>query len=214
MLCTALGLWYGGTLVIRGEYTLFQFILSHAAIIICGDAAGFIFSNAPDFAKARNSAARLKVLLDAHLQQQTSSGYCVETYPVLQDRIEFASVGFTYPTRPERPILNGLNLTIPQGKYVALVGPSGSGKSTIVALLERFYRPLTGSITTDGRSLSAMDMRAYRTQAALVNQEPALFQGTVRENLMLGLDATRYCQLDLEKACKDAHILDFVLSLP
>lgn len=214
MLCTALGLWYGGTLVISGEYTLFQFILSHAAINICGEAAGSVFSNSPDLARAKNSAARLKALFDRQQQQHTHSGGAVETYPLLRDKIEFRDVKFSYPTRSERSILNGIGLTIPHGKYVALVGASGSGKSTIVALLERFYHPLAGSITMDDRDLSTMDMKAYRTQVALVNQEPALFQGTIRANLMLGLENSEFTQQDLEKACQDAHILDFVLSLP
>ncbi|KAF2464416.1 multidrug resistance protein-like protein 1 [Lindgomyces ingoldianus] len=211
MLCTALGLWYGGTLVIKGEYTLFQFILSHAAVNICGDAAGMIFSSSPDLAKAKNSAARLKSLFDGARQRIPSF---VETHPVLEDKIQFQDVRFTYPTRLEQRILNGLNLTVHKGKYIALVGASGSGKSTVVSLLERFYHPIAGSITMDGESVFSMDLRAYRNQVALVNQEPALFQGTIRKNLTLGLDASQYSQQDLEKVCKDAHILDFIVSLP
>ncbi|KAJ5700810.1 hypothetical protein N7536_003823 [Penicillium majusculum] len=66
----------------------------------------------------------------------------------------------------------------------------------------------------DGRDLSSMDMRTYRDQVALVNQEPTLFQGTIRDNLLLGLDASKYSQEELETICKDAHILDFIHSLP
>jgi ATP-binding cassette subfamily B (MDR/TAP) protein 1 len=211
LLCTALGLWYGGTLVISGEYGLFQFILSFAAVNICGDAAGSIFSSSPDLAKAKLSAMRLKALFDRQAQGQLDS---CETQPLLKGNIEFRNVHFSYPTRPDRQILNGLDLTVHNGKYVALVGPSGCGKSTIVALLERFYHPLAGLVTVDGLDLSSMDMNAYRDQVALVNQEPTLFQGTIRDNLLLGLDASKYSQEELETICKDAHILDFIRSLP
>lgn len=210
MLCTTLGLWYGGTLVISGEYGLFQFILSHAAINICGEAAGQIFSSSPDLAKAKNSATRLKLLFE----QRTSAQINHEaTRPLLERNIQFRDVHFTYPTRPGRRILNGFDLTVHEGKYVALVGSSGCGKSTIVAMLEHFYHPSAGMISMDDVSISSMDVRAYRDQVALVNQEPTLFQGTIRENLTLGLN--RECsQQELEKACKDAYILEFILSLP
>lgn len=210
MLCTALGLWYGGTLVISGEYGLFQFILSHAAINICGEAAGQIFSSSPDLAKAKNSATRLKALLD---QRTPAHIGCEATRPLLEGHIEFRNVHFAYPTRPGQRIFNGFDLTVHKGKYVALVGSSGCGKSTIVAMLEHFYRPIAGSITVDGISISSLDVTAYRDQVALVNQEPTLFQGAIRENLTLGLG--RECsQHELEKACKDVYLLEFIRSLP
>ncbi|UPX16540.1 ABC-type xenobiotic transporter [Ascochyta rabiei] len=210
MLCTALGLWYGGTLVISGEYGLFQFILSHAAINICGEAAGQIFSSSPDLAKAKNSATRLKALFDQRTSAQINHD---ATRPLLEGNIQFRDVHFTYPTRPGRRILNGFDLTVHKGKYVALIGSSGCGKSTIVAMLEHFYHPSAGMISMDDIDISSMDVRAYRDQVALVNQEPTLFQGTIRENLTLGLN--RECsQQELEKACKDAYILEFILSLP
>jgi ATP-binding cassette subfamily B (MDR/TAP) protein 1 len=210
MLCTALGLWYGGTLVISGEYTLFQFILSHAAINICGEAAGQIFSSSPDLAKAKNSATRLKALFE---QQTPAHINCAATRPLLEGTIQFWDVHFAYPTRPGRRILNGFDLTVHKGKYVALVGSSGCGKSTVVAMLEHFYHPLAGTITMDGVDISSMDVTAYSDQVALVNQEPTLFQGTIRQNLTLGL-SRQSLQEELEKACKDAYILEFILSLP
>lgn len=215
LLCTALGLWYGGTLVISGEYGLFQFILSFAAVNICGDAAGLIFSSSPDLAKAKLSAIRLKGLLDRQSQSQSQPQLDFsEPQPLLQGNIGFRNVHFSYPTRPDRQILNGLDLTVHKGKYIALVGPSGCGKSTIVALLAGFSHPLAGLATMDGNDLSSMDMSAYRNQVALVNQEPTLFQGTIRDNILLGLDASKYSQKELETICKDAHILDFIHSLP
>ncbi|CBX90735.1 hypothetical protein IAQ61_002218 [Plenodomus lingam] len=212
MLCTALGLWYGGTLVISGEYNLFQFILSFAAINICGEATGSIFSSSPDLAKAIHSAARLKSLFE---QDQTGHSSCdTETQPLLEGEVDFRGVHFAYPTRPERRILNGLDLSIDKGKYIALVGGSGCGKSTVVALVERFYSPLAGTVKIDGIDVASMDMKAARQQVVLVDQEPTLFQGTIRQNLLLGLDPSQYTQQDLEDACKGAHILEFIVSLP
>jgi ATP-binding cassette subfamily B (MDR/TAP) protein 1 len=211
LLCTALGLWYGGILVIKGEYGLFQFILSFASINICGDAAGSIFSSSPDLAKAKHSALRLKGLLDSQTQQVPDSDRPRHS---LEGAIEFHNVHFAYPTRPDRRILKGLDLEVQKGKYIALVEPSGCGKSTIVGLLERFYRPLCGLVKVDDQDLSSVHINAYRDQVALVNQEPMLFQGTIRDNLLLGLDRSKVSQEELENACKDANILHFIRSLP
>jgi ABC-type multidrug transport system, ATPase and permease components len=89
-----------------------------------------------------------------------------------------------------------------------------AGKVPLLHFLERFYHPLAGLITMDGRDLSSMNMRAYRDQVALVNRDPTLFHGTIRDNLLLKLDASKYSQEELETSCKDAHILDFIHSFP
>jgi ATP-binding cassette subfamily B (MDR/TAP) protein 1 len=107
-----------------------------------------------------------------------------------------------------------LNLTVKPGQFVALVGASGSGKSTIISLLERFYNPMTGEIYIDGRNIATWDLTSYRGHLALVSQEPALFQGTIRENILLGSTRPYTSETDLINACKDANIYDFIISLP
>lgn len=96
---------------------------------------------------------------------------------------------------------------------MAFVGPSGHGKSSLVSLLERYYDPITGRIKFDGTDISAMSLKSYRSNLSLVQQEPTLYQGTIRENVALGLesDATDDQIVD---ACRQANIYDFVLSLP
>ena len=76
--------------------------------------------------------------------------------------IHLDQVGFSYPSRPDQPILDSLDLEVNPGQTVALVGPSGCGKSTIVALLQRFYEPLSGRVLVNGRDLRSFDLKSYR----------------------------------------------------
>jgi ABC-type multidrug transport system fused ATPase/permease subunit len=128
----------------------------------------------------------------------------------LTGEIEFRHVHFHY--RPESPILNDLSLTVRAGERVALVGPSGAGKSTTLKLLTRFYDVTAGAITIDGHDLREMPVAFLRDQIGLVQQEPFLFNGTVRENLLYGnLSASRG---DVEAAAKAARAHEFIMNLP
>lgn len=212
-LCTALGFWYGGTLISSGEYTLFQFFVCFAAITFGAQSAGTIFSFAPDMGKAKHAAVQLKTLFDRRPEIDTWSTDG-EKIGSMEGHIEFRNVHFRYPTRPEQPVLRGLNLTVKPGQYVALVGASGCGKSTTIALLERFYNPLTGGIYADGKEISSLNINDYRSYIALVSQEPTLYQGTIRDNILLGADRENVPEDAIIKACKDANIYDFIISLP
>lgn len=109
----------------------------------------------------------------------------------IEGHIQFNDVCFSYPSRPDVMIFNRLRLDIPSGKVVALVGGSGSGKSTAISLIERFYEPLSGEILLDGTDIRQLDVKWLRKQIGLVNQEPALFATTIRENILYGKnDAT------------------------
>ncbi|KAK0663702.1 ABC transporter fmpD [Lasiodiplodia hormozganensis] len=212
-LCTALGFWYGGTLIAKEEYSLFQFFVCFSAITFGAQSAGTIFSFAPDMGKAKHAAIQLKTLFDRKPEIDTWSqeGEKLET---MEGNIEFRNVHFRYPTRPEQPVLRGLDLTVKPGQYVALVGASGCGKSTTIALLERFYDPLTGGIYVDGKEISSLNLNDYRSYIALVSQEPTLYQGTIRDNILLGADRENVPEEAIIKACKDANIYDFIMSLP
>lgn len=124
-------------------------------------------------------------------------------------------------------------LTVPKiekGQFLALVGASGCGKSTMIAMLERFYDPSTGSIRIGGDRLPDLNPRLYRRIVSLVQQEPTLFQGTIRENIALGIDdpgsttadgstsstaaAAQVPDKDIEEALRAANAWDFVSSLP
>jgi len=211
--CIALGFWYGGTLIASREFTMLQFFICFSAIIFGAQSAGTIFSFAPDMGKAKQAAQELKVLFDRKpdIDSWSPDGERVST---IEGTIEFRDVHFRYPTRPEQPVLRGLNLTVKPGQYVALVGASGCGKSTTVALLERFYDPLAGGVFVDGHEISSLNLNDYRSFLALVSQEPTLYQGSIRENVLLGADRDDVPDDAIIQACKDANIYDFIVSLP
>lgn len=129
--------------------------------------------------------------------------------------VKLQDVHFTYPSRPEQPILNGLTIDIAPGQFCALVGPSGSGKSTTFAMIERFYRPSSGSVIIDGVDITKQLGTSFRDDIALVPQENVLFEGTVAFNIGLGArpghEAT---QAEIEEACRLANIHDTIMALP
>jgi ATP-binding cassette subfamily B (MDR/TAP) protein 1 len=212
-LCFAVGFYYGGKLIGSGEYTLFQFFATYMMVVFGGQSAGTIFSSAPDQGKAHDAARELKRLFENRPNIDTWSNEG-ERVDYLEGDVEFRDVHFRYPTRPGQPVLRGLNLTIRPGQYVALVGASGCGKSTTISLLERFYDPLTGGIFVDGKEISTLNVNDYRGQIALVSQEPTLYQGTIRDNIVLGTQNEYVSDEAIENACREANIYDFILSLP
>ncbi|KAF3926092.1 hypothetical protein ABW20_dc0110077 [Dactylellina cionopaga] len=212
-LCVALGFWWGGTLISRYELTIFQFFVCFTAVIFGAQSAGTIFSFAPDMGKAKFAAQTLKELFDRkpEIDSWSDEG---ETLPNVEGTIEFRDVHFRYPTRPTQPVLRGLSLTVKPGQYVALVGPSGCGKSTTISLIERFYNPLAGEITLDGRVISDINIKDLRSHMALVSQEPTLYQGTIKHNIILGALRDGIADDEIHQACRDANIYDFIMSLP
>jgi len=124
--------------------------------------------------------------------------------------LTFKDVKFTYPTRPQEQILNGLSTEIEPGQTVAFVGPSGSGKSTVVAMLERFYDCQSGSIELDGVNVKDMNVAHLRGCIGYVGQEPTLFATSIRENIRHGNpDAT---DEEIQEAAKMSNAHDFITS--
>lgn len=166
---------------------------------------------------ARGAAAEIVKLLDSRpeIDAQEPSGDIVPESAV-RGHIKFDNVHFRYPTRPHVRVLRGLNIEVKPGQFVALVGPSGCGKSTLIQLVERFYDPLSGTVSLDGYDVSRLNINEYRKYIALVSQEPTLYAGTVRFNITLG--ATRpeneITQEEVERACRDANIHNFIMTLP
>ena len=213
--CMALGFWYGGRMLGHHDFSLFTFYVCFSEVIFGAQAAGTVFSHAPDIGKATHAATEFKRLFDAQPVARLAELRPGHRVSHMTGLVEFRNVSFHYPVRPGQPILRRLNLTVKPGQYVALVGASGSGKSTTIALLERLYDALAGQVCVDGRDITGLDLPSYRQFLALVSQEPALFQGTVRENIILGCCQKDYIPEEaIVQACMDANIYDFIISLP
>jgi len=127
--------------------------------------------------------------------------------------VEFCNVGFSYPSRPEVPVLQGFSLRVPPNTTAAIVGSSGAGKSTVVALLQRFYEVNAGSISIDGNDIRSLDLKWVRSHIGFVQQEPQLFGVTVRENVCYGVDH-EVSDEELEAVCREANAHDFVAEWP
>lgn len=216
--------------------------------------------------KAASAATELFVTIDAEVPD--TSGLKEPDVSADTD-IRINDASFTYPSRPDVQILNGLNVHFEAGKVTAIVGPSGSGKSTIVALLERWYdlskrssmtasdenektstreiqhgdlknaseKPSevsihdeegssavglnAGSITVGDTDLCNIDLKWWRSQIGLVQQEPFLFNDTIFNNVAYGLTGTRWQGVTKEEkkvmvveACKEAYADEFISKLP
>ncbi|WP_140919208.1 lipid A ABC transporter ATP-binding protein/permease MsbA [Limnobaculum xujianqingii] len=156
------------------------------------------------FQRGMAACQTLFAILDMETEQDTG------TLKVdrVQGNVELRNVTFTYPTKDE-PALRNINLTIPAGKTVALVGRSGSGKSTIANLLTRFYDIQEGEILIDGHEIREYTLASLRSQVAVVSQNVHLFNDTIANNIAYAR-TTEYSREDIEKAATMAYAMDFI----
>ncbi|XP_075993086.1 phosphatidylcholine translocator ABCB4-like, partial [Genypterus blacodes] len=128
--------------------------------------------------------------------------------------VRFEDVWFNYPSRPDVPILKGLNLEVAQGETVALMGISGCGKSTIMQLLERFYDPREGRVVLDGRDMKQLNIHWVRAQVAFVSKDPVLFKCSLAENIAYGDNSRTVTMEEIQAAAEAANIHTFIEELP
>ncbi|KAJ6007700.1 hypothetical protein N7540_011676 [Penicillium herquei] len=210
----ALTFWYGGQLLASREYQPTAFFVVYMSIIIGGQQAGQFLSFGPNIAQATASANRILNFRPTSTDTPASTGIvAVRESGYSGAEIHFKNVAFKYASQ-EIPLFTGLNVTIESGQFVAFVGASGCGKTSMISLLERFYNPFRGSISINGQDITSLDPALYRRSLSLVAQEPRLFEGTIRDNITIGLEDSEYTEEELIKACSDAEIHDFVMSLP
>lgn len=196
------------------EYDPVAFFVVYIAIIQGGQAAGQFLSFGPNVAQAKASANRMFASRAPCVGQLDNPS--AEVMPKdLRPSVELRGVSFSYQSRNVATFVD-LNISIESGQFVAFVGPSGCGKSTVISLLERFYDPVSGSILFGGKDISSIQKSSYRKALSLVAQEPKLFEGNIRDNLLLGIEDNQDPQTEerLIQACKDAEIHDFITSLP
>ncbi|KAK9122448.1 hypothetical protein Syun_020065 [Stephania yunnanensis] len=126
--------------------------------------------------------------------------------------IDIKDVYFAYPSREDKLVLQGFSLSIPAGMVVALVGSSGCGKSTVISLVERFYDPSRGDIFIDNHNIKDLDLKFVRKNIGAVSQEPSLFVGSIKDNIMVGYLQANNQQV--EEAAKTANAHSFISNLP
>ncbi|KAI6239835.1 Antigen peptide transporter 2 [Aphelenchoides fujianensis] len=130
----------------------------------------------------------------------------------VQGNIRLEAVHFAYPTRATTQVLKNVSLDIPAGQTVAFVGPSGAGKSSIIALLEHFYESNQGHIFLDGVEITKYDHAYYHQQVSLVSQEPVLYSGSVRYNILYGCEEWANDD-DMIEAAKLANAHNFITEM-
>ncbi|KXT01145.1 hypothetical protein AC578_10904 [Pseudocercospora eumusae] len=213
----ALSFWYGGELLARDEYDVFKFMVIFVAIVQGGQQAGVLISLGPNLSQATPALNRIYNMC---LQQRSSKlrGWKENKESPLSPiahsgaTVELQNITFAYDTK-QKPILRDLSFSVAEGEHIAIVGPSGCGKTTILSLLQSFYTPTSGHILIDGVNVEQIPEPQLRSFCSLVCQDPTLFEGSIRENLTMGLSRPTTMN-DLEEACHAARIHEFILSLP
>eukprot|EP00850_Spirogloea_muscicola_P001069 SM000004S14939 [mRNA] locus=s4:296552:303781:- [translate_table: standard] len=206
----ALAFWYGSTLVEDGKSSFKKVFNVFFAIVMSAMGVAQNSGFAPDFSKVQVAVNSIFAILDR--QPVIDAAALGRELVSVRGDIQLNQLKFCYPTRPDTVVFNGLSLSIRAGQTMALVGESGSGKSTVIALLERFYDPLSGSITIDGVDTRTLQLKWLRQQMGLVSQEPVLFDATIRDNIAYGKGGAT--EEELVQAAKAANAHRFILDLP
>uniref|UniRef100_A0A8C6HNX4 Bile salt export pump n=1 Tax=Mus spicilegus TaxID=10103 RepID=A0A8C6HNX4_MUSSI len=204
---------YGGYLIVYEDLNFSYVFRVVSSIAMSATAVGRTFSYTPSYAKAKISAARFFQLLDRKPPIDVYSG-AGEKWDNFQGKIDFIDCKFTYPSRPDIQVLNGLSVSVDPGQTLAFVGSSGCGKSTSIQLLERFYDPDQGTVMIDGHDSKKVNVQFLRSNIGIVSQEPVLFDCSIMDNIKYG-DNTK--EISVERAiaaAKQAQLHDFVMSLP
>ncbi|XP_023517428.1 ABC transporter B family member 15-like isoform X2 [Cucurbita pepo subsp. pepo] len=207
----ALDFWYGGKLIAEGQTTAKALFETFMILISTGRVIADAGSMTSDLAKGSEAVRSVFDVLDrfTKIEPDDPEGYKPNK---LTGRIEINSVDFAYPSRAEVMIFRGFSIVLEAGKSTALVGQSGSGKSTIIGLIERFYDPIKGTVSIDGRDIKSYHLRTLRKHIALVSQEPTLFAGTIRENIVYGV-SEEVGETEIIEAAKASNAHDFISGL-
>ncbi|SER29137.1 ATP-binding cassette, subfamily B [Nitrosomonas sp. Nm51] len=203
-------LWIGGIDVIEGRISGGELAAFVFYSVIVGSAVASISEVIGELQRAAGAAERTMELL--HARNEITSPQTAQLLPKVSGNIEIDRIFFAYTSRLNKPAIDKLSLRICAGETLALVGPSGAGKSTLFDLLLRFFDCQAGCIRLEGVDIRKLDLFDLRRCYALVSQNPALFYGTILENLQYGNpDAV---QDRIETAAKAAYAHEFIMELP
>lgn len=206
-------LYYGGTLVLEdqltiGALTAFMLYAGYVAISMNGLSNFYSQLN-----KGVGASERIWEILDRECSIPIDKGIMPATKPV--GDVGFQNVFFSFPTRPESAVLSDFSLNLLPGRTTAVVGRSGSGKTTIALLLLRLYDPQGGTVALDGMDLRTVNPQWLRDNIGAVSQEPILFSGTIRENILYGVNpGDDHSEELLQRVVQEANISQFTDQLP
>lgn len=211
----ALTFWYGAQLVIRGEYTSNEFFIIFIAILFSGEACVQVSTFTTSLSNARAGANYILWIRNQkpNIVEHSDAGPADNEKSAQAGAIDADCLQFAYKSRPNAKVIDGVDIEVVPGQFAAFVGASGCGKSTMASLIERFYERTGGIITYNGTDISDLCPRRYRMNIAMVQQEPTLLSGTVRENIAFGLESEPSAA-QIDAACKQANVYDFINSLP
>ena len=203
-------IWRGVRLMAAGEISTGELVTFIMYSIFIGASIGGIPEVVNRMLKAIGASERLM-----DIQEETPEPVSLAATKgilTIQGTLRFEHVAFHYASRPDVPVLQDVDFNAEPGERIALVGPSGAGKSTVASLVLRFYDPVEGRITIDGKDARDYGLTALRDRMAIVPQEVLLFGGTIRENIAYGRpDAS---QAEIEAAAAKANAHSFITSFP
>ena len=202
-------LWLGGKAVIVNRITLGEFVAFNGYLIMLVwpmTALGWVLNL---FQRGATSMGRISHIL--RQKPDISDSSHPTSITSLRGEIEFQNLSFAYEENSE-PVLKGINLKVPPGSTLAIVGPTGSGKSTLVNLIPRLYDPTGGSLLIDGIDVRQIPLKFLRQHIGYVPQEGFLFSDTIKENITLGKSSPQKEQVIA--AATASHILDDINSFP
>jgi subfamily B ATP-binding cassette protein MsbA len=204
-------LWQGGLLVLDGKLTAGALVSFLLYTVTIAASIGALASSFSAYQEAVGAAERVFQILEMRPEIADPAEPETLATPVA-GRVEFADVSFRYQQGEETWTLEDINLRAAPGEVVALVGPSGGGKTTLVSLLPRFWDVDRGSIRLDGHDVRALRLADLRSAIGIVPQEPALFSGSVRENIAYARPGASAAEV--ESAARAAHAHEFIERLP
>ncbi|KAJ1990359.1 hypothetical protein GGI25_006089 [Coemansia spiralis] len=208
---------FGSWRLRQGEYEPQQVLVVIIVLLIGGFMLSGAAPNVSAISTAQGSAAKVFEIIDRPSPIDPLDTENGKKVAKIHGDIIFRDIHFSYPSRPDVPILKGFNLEIRPGQKVALVGESGCGKSTTIGLIERFYDPASGDVLIDGIDIKDYNIGSLRQRIGIVSQEPVLFSTSIMQNIKWGaIDPENNPPTDEEvmEAAKAANAHDFISQLP